>query len=347
MNLRTKLAALFLPTRRLAGTEGSPVVLQGGALGGQQWLVPRAECQYRRVDLSAMPPRQRVAAARLAAARFQPSPGSVTHIAWRQGVAHLWIWMSPPVAVASGDERWIPESLLLPTPADGPRLLQLVRGTEGQIWEAGQLAVSQWWPDVPDLDSWQRFLRAGGLESAVAAPPVPESLPWSPPWGEGGRSWLPGSVAARERLAWQAGGVVLALILGWQLAGLARWQVATTRLASDLDAIRKDMAPVLADRERAERAAAEADRLRQLQNGLSDYELMSRIVAALPEGVRMHGWRREPGKLDVLVSGGGNDPRPFVAAFAGKLELAELTATPLPTGMQLSFTLPGFGEVEP
>src|SRR3546814_1447609 len=96
MNLRTKLAALFLPTRRLIGVDPAdvetPVVQPGGSFGGQQWVVPRADCQYRRTDLSGLPPRHRDAAAKLAATRHRPTPDAVTHIAWRDGVAHLWIW---------------------------------------------------------------------------------------------------------------------------------------------------------------------------------------------------------------------------------------------------------------
>lgn len=340
MNPRTKLAALFLPTRRLIGSE-SPVVQPGGALGGQQWVVPRAECQYRRVDLAAMPSRQRAAAARLAATRYQPSPDAVTHVAWRGGIAHLWIWTSPPPEVASGEQRWIPESLILPPPLDdGPRLLRLARGCEGQVWEGGQLVLSQWWPDAPDADAWRRFLRAGGLESADSAVPAAQNLPWAQPWGEGGRDWLPGSAAGRERLAWLALGAVLVMALGWQLTGLLRWSAASARLASGLEATRAEMAPVLAARERAEQAQAEAERLRRLQSGASDYELMSRISAALPEGLRLQGWRREAGNLQVLVSGGGSDPRQYVAAFAAQPELAEASATPVGAGMQLTFKLP-------
>src|SRR3546814_12809565 len=53
------------------------------------WVVPRADCQYRRTDLSGLPPRHRDAAAKLAATRHRPTPDAVTHIAWRDGVAHL------------------------------------------------------------------------------------------------------------------------------------------------------------------------------------------------------------------------------------------------------------------
>lgn len=139
MNLRKQLAALFLPTRRLTGTDPDldapdAIVQQGGALGGQQWVVPRALCQYRRVDLAAVPQRQRHAAARLAATRYQPASDSLVHTAWHRGIAHLWIWTSPPPQVAAGEQRWVPESLLrAPPDADGPRLLALVRGCEGQV----------------------------------------------------------------------------------------------------------------------------------------------------------------------------------------------------------------------
>ena len=344
MNLRKQLAALFLPTRRLTGTELDPpadLLQQGGALGGQQWVVPRAQCQYRRADLSAVPPRQRVAAARLAATRYQPSPDAAVHTAWRRGIAHLWIWTSPPPEVASGEQRWIPESLLrAPPESDGPRLLTLVRGCEGQVWEDGQLLQSQWWPAPPDADAWQRFLRAGGLDSAAAVPPVPETLSWSDSWGEGGRDWLPSSTVGRERLAWLALGAVFAVALGWQLTGLARWGLASASLAADLERTRTQMAPVLAARERAEAAQAEAERLRGLQSGASDYELAARVVAAQPAGIRVNGWRRDANNLHVLLVGGDADPRKYVAAYAGKLNLAEVTATPMSGGMQLTFKLP-------
>lgn len=346
MNLRKQLAAFFLPTRRLTGIDLGPdlpgsVIQQGGALGGQQWVVPRARCQYRRADMSAVPPRQRASAARLAATRYQPSPDSVVYIAWCRGVAHLWIWTSPLPEVASGDQRWIPESLLrAPPESDGPRLLALVSGFEGQLWEDRQLVQSQWWPAPPDADAWQRFLRAGGVDSAAAATPVAEDLPWSDAWGEGRREWLPGSLAARERLAWLVLGAVFATALGWQLAGLARWTLASTSLATELDRTRTQMAPVLAARERAEAAQAEAERLRGLQSGASDYELVSRVVAAQPEGIRLQGWKRESGNLQVLLVGGDSDPRKYVAAYADQPDLAEVSATPSGSAMHLTFKLP-------
>ena len=71
MNLRKQLAALFLPTRRLTGTDPDldapdAIVQQGGALGGQQWVVrkleglmPRIRDDQLHADLAEMAQRHR------------------------------------------------------------------------------------------------------------------------------------------------------------------------------------------------------------------------------------------------------------------------------------------------
>ncbi len=347
-NLRTKLAALFSPTRRLTGNQQGPIQ-PGGALGGRQWVVPRAECQYRRVDLSAVPARQRPAAARLAVSRHAPSPDAATCLAWHGAIAHLWIWPSPLPAAARGEERWIPETLLgAPPLEDGFRLLAQRPGVEGQVWRGGQLASSQWWPQVPDTDAWQRFLRSAGLDPDLApSPPEPVVLSWSAsPWGRSQRGLLV-STDAHERLAWLAVFVVLAMVLGWQLTGLVRWNLATTAMTEQLEATRTAAAPLLAAREQAEQFQADTGQLLQLQSGTSDYALMTQIIQALPEGAQLNGWRREAGKLQVLVQSAESDPRKFVSAFARLPLLADVTATPQADGrIQMAFTLSAEGARE-
>ncbi|WP_411834120.1 hypothetical protein [Pseudoxanthomonas mexicana] len=337
MNLQKKLAAYFLPTRRLIGTEAGQVQ-QGGVLGGRQWVVPRMHCQYRQLDLGAIPARQREAAARLAAARYLPAPEAACHIAWRQGVAHFWIWTEAPAEARAGEQQWLPESLLVPLPeTDGPRLLRLAEGVEGQVWSNRQLITSQWWPQLPGDEPWLRFLRSAGMEQPLPLPPA-QAHPWlDQPWGERRRSWLPGTPAARERLAWVGGCALLAFALGWQLTAWARWNLASSRLVVRLEATRAEAAPILAARERAEQMQAEALHLLELQQGRSDYRLMAQVAQALPEGTLIHTWRREPNKITTVVSASQTDPRKYVAAFAGVPGLAEVTATPVGGRMQLVF----------
>lgn len=339
MNLRKTLAAYFLPTRRLIGNEGTPVQ-KGGAMGGQEWVVPRGDCQYRRLDLTAMPARQREAAARLALAAQLPSSSALSSMGWKAGIGHAWIWIDPPGDIVPAQRAWIPESLLVPLPdSDGVRLLQMSSGVEAQVWHAGQLAASQWWSQLPDAEVWGRFLRSAGLDQGTPLPAV-QSFAWlAEPWAEQKRSWVPGSTEARERLAWVGVVAVLALLVGWQLTSSIRWDLASSRLAAQLEAARTEVAPVLAARERAEQAQAEAQRLLQLQVGISDYALMSQVVAALPEGVQLGTWRREPGKIEALIKGGASDPRTYVSAFVGQPALANVTATQVAAGMQLTFVL--------
>ena len=348
MTLQTRLAALFSPTRRLIGNEAAPVQ-KGGLLGGQQKVVPRAECQYRRLDLTAMPARQRSAAARLAVSRHEPSPNAVTHVAWSGGVAHLWIWATPTPEVARGEQRWIPETLLAAPPtADGPRLLSLHDGVEGQVWQSGQLLTSQWWPQLPEQEAWQRFLRAAGLDPDIAPfVPQPLHLPWSDsPWGERQRG-AGVSAATGEYLLWIGTFALLALVFGWQVAGLVRWNAASTQLAKQLEDARNKAAPLLAARERAEQLQIDAEHLLQLQGVTGDYLLMGEIIKALPAGSQLTAWQRDSDKLQVAVRSAEGDPRKFVSAFEALPHLADVVATPIGSGsIQLIFTLPVKGKVK-
>ena len=225
MNLWNQPAALFSPKRRLVNDDTGKVS-RGGVFGGQEWVVGRGECQYRREDLRALPARKRMQAGRLAAARHRPSPAALSHVAWVGGVAHFWFWLDPASAGEGAPRRWVPESVLLPPPAsDGVRLLQLARGVEAQHWEHGVLASSQWWPNPPGTEDWLRFVRSTGLDPAtLPGVPEPQRLPWAAqPWGE--TSWTQRLAGAfDEKAAWLLLFALLAAGLGWQLAALLRWQ---------------------------------------------------------------------------------------------------------------------------
>ncbi len=170
--LQKRSTALFSAGRSLIGDGGE--LRQKGLFGGHEWVVPRADCQYRQMDFSSLPARQQVAAARLAVARFEPSVGARTHIAGsRVALAHYWIWV--PWDEAGRVRRWIPESLLRAAPAhSGVRLVQLQRGVEGQVWQDGVLKASQWWaagPELSALAAFPAFVRSGrgghGLGSRI------------------------------------------------------------------------------------------------------------------------------------------------------------------------------------
>ncbi len=339
MRSHNRLAAVFSPTRRLFGAEQA-LVRAGGLFGGLQWVVPRAQCRYRRIDFSHLPARQRESAARLAARRLEPRPGALFHVAWTGGIAHVWTWPEGGDRLGRTDAGWIPESLLRAAPrGDGLRLVELVEGFEGQHWRDGILAASQWWPAVPTPDAWRRFVRACGLGPGEGeAVPEPVRTGWSEPWDEGGRR-LAASPAVLERGAWTLGLGLVCCGLGWQFAGQAYWSWAQARLDGRMEALRAQASPLLAARERADVARDALLALRALDVGPSDYALMADVIRPLPDDARFSSWQREDAKLQVSILSADTDPRHFVTAYADAGPLANAVATPAPGSMGLAFDL--------
>lgn len=341
MTLRERLTTLFSPTRRLSDPDAR-VLHAGGALGPVQWVVARADCHYRRLDFSQLPPRQRAAAAAVAVRRQEPAPGALHHVAWTGGTAHAWVWPEPTPGLLEGDAGWIPETLLRSPPTtDGPRLLAMTRGVEGQVWRDGELRASQWWPAPPDIAAWRRFLRAAGLALEDSELPTPQALVWSErPWGDRATG-LPGSPAALERLAWVAGIGIVALGLGWQLAAQASWSVGQWRLDQRLQELRAQATPLLEARERADAAMQRLQAYEMLASAENDYRLVAEVIEPLPADARLVAWRREGDRLQVGVESAETDPRRFVSAFQAHPRLADVAANPAPNdaGMQLDFDL--------
>ena len=335
------LAALFLPRRRLATAERT-LLQRGGLLGGSQWVAPRGQCQYRQQDFSAVPKRQRHAAAELHAKRLLPNAGSRARIGWSDGIAHFWVWENPFPAAIKGRQRWVPEPVLRrPAIANGIYLLNCSSGVEGQIWRDGHLAASQWWPAVPPLENWHRFLR-GASASIEQSPAVPaaQNLPLlAHPWVllQPERS---GRFGGSEFVIWVSCLALLAAAAGWQLASLRQWNAARDAQASALEDLRQRAEPILAAQESADDSMRELATLARLQTGVSDYGMLAEVIAPLPEGSQVMAWTRESGKLQVVVKTTLKDPVKLVQLYARHAVLHEVSATPSGEFFQLVFDLP-------
>ncbi|KRG87097.1 hypothetical protein ABB33_01390 [Stenotrophomonas acidaminiphila] len=308
-------------------------------------MVSRGECQYRREDLRALPARKRMQAGKLALARHMPSSSARSYVAWTGGVAHFWFWTAAEADEhnAAGQRRWIPETLLLAPPAsDGVRLLRLSQGYEAQFWQNGTLASSQWWEQLPAHEAWLRFVRSTGLDPiTVQDVPAPTSLPWSnKSWGEA--SWAQQLMdLLDEKTVWLLLFAILAAGVAWQVFSLLRWQAAGDQLSVRVERLREEVGPLLTAREQAEQALAELEHLSALRTPNDDYVLMADVATRLPENSKFASWKREAGKLQVILRSAEADPRAFVLAFEGSDRLSDVTVTPLANGaMQLVFELP-------
>jgi Tfp pilus assembly protein PilN len=347
MNLFNLPVALFLPTRWMICNEQVVSHARGGLFGGQQRVIARAHCQYRRESFEGLPPRRRQQAALLASARLAPSEDALSYLTWTGDIAHFWFWTPDSGEVLSSDLNWVPESVLLASlEGDGLRVLQVAQGIEAQHWKEGVLEHSQWWSELPSLEAWQRFVRATGRDVAQNFQmPVSSKLDWTPrPWGS-----VPMAQRLRglfsERMAWLTVAAILAGFTGWHASAWTRWAAANDALSVRVELARTAVAPLLVARETAETSQIELQRLQKLRPVAEDYSLMATMVTLLPEGTQLLTWKREAANLQVAVRSDETDPRAYVLAFDQDTLLNDVSVTPVANGaMQLVFSLPALGD---
>ncbi len=311
------------------------MISAGGA--AQAWVVARSLCAYARIDCAAVPRRERPSFLSLAIRRWAPFPDAVHHVSWSGEQAMVWAWpASAMVDPAEADVRpdivrCTPESIYLGQPASaGASLQACVEGVEARAWRDGVLHASLWWPQVPALPEWNRFLRGAGLPVQDAVP-VPEALPrqataWvshrGPSMGELGRRHgrrlaVAGVAAAVFLVAWQVGAL---LPLAWREYALQR----------ELAALEPSLGPIIAARESAEQDLARIDSLLALRPARSQTDLMANVAQAAPAGAqRITRWQYDAGDgLQVTLELQQPDPQALVAAYEASPLLDSVSVEP-------------------
>lgn len=336
MTLRRRFQALFSPTRRWIGAEAE-AIQPGGWLGPVEVVVPRSVSEHRRLAFPQLAADQRAAALRLAASRALPSDGGRWVARWQDDVAQ--VWLVDPAALDGVDPAatLVPESSLRPAPAaaDAVRLMATREGVEGQVWRDGRLLASRWWPSAPDAAAWGRFLRATSLPADDVVPPPIETPPLADaPWGraDGRLRW---SATQLERAFWRSLGIVVGLVLGWQLVATAAWAIAGRWQDAELDRVRRESMPLIEARETAEAAHARMAAYVELTRTPVDHALLVDLKRGLPDDARLLSWYRDAGRLRVEVQSATADPRVFVQAFREHPLLAGIVANPSDTGRML------------
>ncbi|GIX38300.1 MAG: hypothetical protein KatS3mg127_1539 [Silanimonas sp.] len=349
MTLRERLRSLFLPRRQWLGPE-LLVVQPGGWFGPLEIIIPRSQCIYRRLSFPQVPVGQRFDALALAADRAAPEPGSGWVARWQGEVAHLWIF--PPSVQKALDPAAVAmaESALVPPPSaeDAERLLDLREGVEGQVWRAGRLQASRWWPAPPGETEWQRFLRSAGVSSGGEMPGLTAGTLAPHPWGLPAQRlvWSPAQV---ERGFWRLVAVIAGLTVGWQFAAWGAWSIAVAWQSAKLDDLRSKSAPLIEARERAEALHARIERLAALLAGPSDYVLIADLKRRLPADARLVSWLRDAASLRVTMRTRERDPRVFVQALSNHPLLQSVQVNPAERGadLELLFDLPATVEGAP
>jgi Tfp pilus assembly protein PilN len=305
-------------------------------------IVARALCRVRVIPLSGIPVGDRQNYLRTQLTAWAPFDDSAFAIAMFSGHAVAWAWDQQAFeerARAAGlptrpPQVW-PETLLLPRGTDGTTLQRCCIGVEGQVWRAGQLAASRWWPQPPDPAAWLNFMRgAGGADASGAEDPATASaaalVPELPAGDEADwrdRPWAEvsslSSLLERARLRGHAlAAVTLTLLLLPTLwLAQARWSVGqeVDALRTQIDALGAGAQPLIGARNEALAALSTLDAFTQVVDRPDGLALLAHLAERLPaDGNRVRNleWEGLRLRLVLAVPSGASRIR-YVEALEG------------------------------
>ena len=181
---------LFTPRLLLVNGQKTTTLRKAPLWGQAVYVVPRADCSFRRVRMAGTG-REAKAAAQLRArsealpgedgARLVIDQGQSSEGAATQGQSaglQAGIWNYPTSKIFKG--RHLPESLAHIPLANGTRLVHGLSGYEGQIWRHSDLVASRWWGRAPTERDWDGFILAAqeSLGPLDEARPAAAQVPW-------------------------------------------------------------------------------------------------------------------------------------------------------------------------
>jgi hypothetical protein len=315
INRLETLAARLTGARRLYLETTVGVELPPRGRGRCYWIVARELCRFFRVPLLAEAARahQRDALA-LDIRRLSPFELTGSHYHLSPGFASLWLWdqqrtqtAGAAVGVDVSRVRVLPEPALLPAMQSGVRLIETLRGFDGQYWDKGGLSASRWWPRVPDERAWILFLRGASVAPDLTSPVVPAAIHLS--WLE--RRWTKTRNTnsfdlSRLDLRLVAAGAAAVLLVayGYQVAESVRVGQDLRRLAQEIDARSTAIEPLLSARTQALDNQSAVRALRQLDPFPDQLSLMAQVAEVLPgDGTHFIEWLYDRGHLDLTLAG--------------------------------------------
>lgn len=276
------------------------------------WVLARALCRFRVVDMAQVPATGRAQALRLQLAQLSPFADTGHCVVWRGGKALVWFWDAALVrrsmaeaGVAPKRAQVWPESLLYAPGPPGARLVQALQGVEAQIWDdAGALLMSRWWSALPDAAEWLVFQRDMGWPSDQRQAEVPQPLALTLQLEPQLRSTAGSSTAPwrDERLAYALLALALWLPTAWWGAGWLKAAQALAQVKATQEAAAQVSQPLVLAREEALRLAGRAQALAALAPYSTPLDLMARVAGALPaNAAQFREWDFHEGKLKVVL----------------------------------------------
>lgn len=318
-----RLRHRFSPRRIRLGHNGIQP-LSSGESGALVCLVGRELCLFLEVNAEKVPAKQRPAFVATSVRRNAPFPDPDFGLSWEGGHASIWYWSRSRAQGLLGNVpsrvKYFPEALFIDRAHDDHvQLLALEAGIEGRVWRQGRLIASRWWPDVPEQSTWFSFLRgAGHVVDATAGVPMAEHAMIAPEqWNASNvnqKLLLPelGPYLPRLILAF---GLVVTVVLGWQIGSIIRAQIDSWRANAAAQDMDDTLRSILDARSNTDTYRAEIDQLLELRQSVPQNQLLaeySRLATGKEWQIKL--WRQPaPDRLEVTLTMSNPDPELLVS----------------------------------
>ena len=191
----------------------------------------------------------------------------------------------------------------------GIRLVAASDGYEAQVWDAGFLAASRWWPAMPTLTDWSmvlRLARISGAGQTINLPDPTEAPILSESWAlrrDVFEETLSLLEVPRYRVAAAIAVAALPLFLGLQWATTATANAALTseraRVLQASDGVRRERQAALANLDAV-------DDLLALEPYPTQFAVMAKAARLLqPVQGKVVDWSFDGGAVEFSVQGAG------------------------------------------
>lgn len=340
----------FLPPRlwQVHGDEGEPRLewrhRPAGLMGKwqAQWVIDRAFCIFRSLDLRHVPRNERQQALELKLAVLSPFRQSGQYVVWKDGIAQIWLWdqqlcdqAEQTLTELSANYRRIPETLMQPplsSEDDKPhvRLVSQRQGYDLQVWQQGVLLLSHCYPAMPAVEQYQHLLRGvHGLEmpGALSAESV-ATLP--KPWAT---SAAISAIGEWER--WTPYALSALLLMGtvFNIGQGLTWWWSGKDIRAESQTLAAEIEPILSARGKAISATQKAAALQQIYTDKPrQMPMLNEVADLLPNDTQLEIWRFRDDQLELRIKTNRSDPRFFVQKFQDTGRFSNVKVEPMASG---------------
>ena len=305
------------------------------AKGRREWVVSRGLCHYRCFTFNDIPLNRREQVLQLQVQQWSPFSEYGSYIVWQGEQAQVWIWdqviqQNRWLEIGINKATLLPETVLQirPTPETTTQLLQCIEGYEGQIWQQGVLVGSRWWLNQPNPAEWLLLQRAQGLTTHSPLPLAVEAPLLNHPWGRTSNRWNQFSWLYKESTWITLSVAIITVILTWQTISIVKWQRSVNQIQQQVEALNKQVTPILAARTQAIANQQRFEQLKTLSTAQPlQLELMAKVAEKLPKQnpVRFINWSYQFKELRFTIEADEPlDPTKYIKIFQSLAFLTEV-----------------------